>query len=85
MNSGDRGGPRSASGGNAIEPLVNAWEVAERLGVSTSWVYHRWERYDNGDPDGLPGFRLGSGRGPVRFMWSEVERWLYRHRIDHQG
>lgn len=49
--------------------LLTTREVAERLGVSQSWVLRRVR-------DGrMPGFRLG-GDGPVRFVWEEVEAWL---------
>jgi excisionase family DNA binding protein len=50
------------------EPLLNAREVAELLGMSAAWVL---DRFETGD---LPGFKL-SGRA-VRFRASEVETWL---------
>jgi predicted DNA-binding transcriptional regulator AlpA len=63
------------------EPLLKAYEVAERLGMSPRWVLEKWEAFDRGEPDGLPGFRLGPRPpAPVRFRWSEVEAWLRRQR-----
>lgn len=64
------------------EPYLTAREIAELLGVTPKWVLEKWEAFDRGDPNGLPGFRLGPppapGRrgGPVRFRQSEVEAWL---------
>jgi excisionase family DNA binding protein len=48
--------------------MLTTREVAERLGVSRSWVLRRWRSGD------LPGFRIG-GTGPLRFYWEEVEAW----------
>lgn len=70
------------------EPLLKAHEVADRLGMSTKWVLEKWEAYARGDPDGLPGFRLGPrAPAPVRFRWSEIEAWLRsrRRRNGHDG
>ena len=48
--------------------LLTVREVAERLGVSRTFVLRRVRSGD------MPGFRLG-GDGPLRFDWDEVERW----------
>jgi excisionase family DNA binding protein len=56
------------------ERLLRAWEVAERLGMSTAWVLDKWEAGE------LPGVRLGRRPGaPVRFYWSQIEAWLERN------
>ena len=53
------------------EPLLNAGELAEILGLSSTTVLDRFERGD------LPGFRLfGRKGGPVRFRLSEIEAAL---------
>jgi predicted DNA-binding transcriptional regulator AlpA len=57
------------------ETLLNARQVAERLGLSPSTVL---DRFESGD---LPGFKLyGRRGGPVRFRWSEIEAALERWR-----
>lgn len=59
----------------AVERLVNARELGQLLGLSTSTVLDRFERGE------LPGFRLGARVGsPVRFRWSEIDAWLERGR-----
>ena len=57
-----------------LERLLTAREIGSYLGMTTNWVLDRWQAGD------LPGYRLGGGRGPVRFRASEIERWLRDHR-----
>jgi len=64
------------------EPLLAGWEVAQLLGVSLSWVAARWQAFDRGDADGLPGYRLGRPPAPVRFDWSQIEIWLERRHAE---
>ena len=66
-----------------IEPLLNAAEVAEVLGVSSASVLDWWQQ------GRLPGFRLGGstdrrGRpcGPVRFRESEIAAWIEAQRVE---
>jgi excisionase family DNA binding protein len=55
--------------------LLTARELAEHLGMSSSWVLDEWEA------GRLPGFKLGDGRAaPVRFRLAEVEAWLETRR-----
>lgn len=56
----------------AIEPLIDKFTVADRLGVHFSTV----ERLIKAD--GLPVYRIGPvvNRQQLRFRWSEVEAWL---------
>ena len=56
--------------GDEEEPLVSAAVIAERLGVTAGWVLDQWQA------GRIPGYRLGDTRGPVRFSWREIERWL---------
>lgn len=56
--------------------LVTARVVAEHLGMSPAWVLDRWQA------GGLPGYRLGQQRGPVRFRLVEIEEWLAER---HEG
>jgi hypothetical protein len=65
--------PRVAHG--VAESLLDVGEVAERLGVRPEFVFEEWEAYDEGDPDGMPGYRL---RDSVWFTWSEIEAWCRR-------
>lgn len=61
----------------AIEPLIDKFEVARRLGVHFSTV----ERLIKADD--LPVYRLGSPkakRAQLKFRWSEVEAWLLERR-----
>lgn len=52
------------------ENVLNAAEVAERLGLSPATVYRMAE-------DGrLPSFKYGPGKSAVRFRPSEIEQWL---------
>lgn len=55
-----------------IEPLIDKFAVASRLGVHFSTV----ERLIKADD--LPVYRIGPGgkRQQLRFRWSEVEIWL---------
>lgn len=57
----------------AEDRLLRAWEVAERLGVSTEWVL---DKYDAGELRGVRTPRRGGS--PVRFRWSDVEKLLRR-------
>jgi len=57
------------------EPLIDADEAAELLGVSRWWVY---EAVKAGS---IPFYRLGTGpRGVLRFRRSELEAWLAARR-----
>jgi excisionase family DNA binding protein len=47
--------------------LIDAVQVAERLGVKASWVARA------GREGRLPSVRLGKYR---RYRWSEIEQWL---------
>jgi predicted DNA-binding transcriptional regulator AlpA len=61
------------------EPLLNARELGERLGLAPATVL---DRYEAGD---LPGFKLYGRHGsaaPVRFRWSEIEAALEGWRND---
>ena len=51
------------------EPYISGSEVADRLGVSLSWVVKRSKTGE------IPGVRLGAN-GPRRYRWSEIEGWL---------
>ena len=53
------------------ESLLTARQLAERLGMSMSWVLDQWEA------GALPGYKLGRA---VRFRGSEVEMWLQSYR-----
>jgi excisionase family DNA binding protein len=58
------------------EPLLNARQLGELLGLSTATVLDWFEA------DRLPGFRLGGRKGgPVRFRRSEVEAVLEGWRV----
>lgn len=60
------------------EPLLNAQQLADRLGVKAGTILDWWEAGK------LPGFRLGGAKGgPVRFRWSEIEAKLEDWRGDH--
>lgn len=50
-----------------VDRLLTAAEVAERLNVSTAWIY---EAVGSGR---IPHIRLGRS---VRFGWPDVEAWL---------
>lgn len=58
--------------GRAPGRLLNARELGDLLGLSSSTILDRFERGD------IPGFRLYGGRigSPVRFRWSEIEAML---------
>jgi transcriptional regulator with XRE-family HTH domain len=49
--------------------LLKVYEVARWLRVSEDTVLHYWR-------EGLPGFRLSNGRGPLRFRPDDVLEWL---------
>lgn len=52
---------------SAPESLMTASQVAERLGVPTSWVY---EKSALGI---IPSIKVGVYR---RFRWSQIETWI---------
>jgi excisionase family DNA binding protein len=54
------------------EGFVTAAELAEVLGVETTWVVKKWQAGE------LPGFRLSYN--VVRFRLSEVEAWVEERR-----
>ena len=54
--------------------LLKPTEIAERLGVSRSWVY------DAAQAGRIPCVRLGGPDGPLRFLCEDVEAWLERAR-----
>jgi excisionase family DNA binding protein len=54
--------------------LLKPTEIADRLGVSRSWVY---EAAKTGR---IPCVRLGGPDGPLRFLREDVEAWLARAR-----
>ena len=53
-------------------PLLTARELADRLGMTTRWVYLQVEQHE------LPAYQLGRA---LRFDWSAVLRWLESRRI----
>lgn len=63
-------GPRNGPGPS----YLTVAEVAELLGVATSFVYRRTSA---GHPDPIPCYRFG---GHLRFLWSEVQGWASEHR-----
>jgi excisionase family DNA binding protein len=54
--------------------LLTPAEVALRLGVSRSWLYHAAKE------GRIPCVRLGGDDGPVRFLEAELAVWLSRAR-----
>ena len=52
--------------------LLDAYELAEKLGVSPQWI---WRRVRTGE---LPCFKFA--RGSTRFDLAEVESWMERNR-----
>jgi excisionase family DNA binding protein len=54
--------------------LLKPAEVAERLGVSRSWLY---EAARTGR---IPSVRLGDDDGPLRFIETDIDEWLERGR-----
>ena len=54
--------------------LLKPAEVAERLGVSRTWLY---EAARTGR---IPSIRLGDDNGPLRFIEADVDEWLERAR-----
>jgi excisionase family DNA binding protein len=55
----------------AMETFLTAHQLADKLQVSTDWIY---EQASGG---GMPSYRIGTIR---RFRISEIEDWLQRHR-----
>ncbi len=67
-------GIRSEAAHHSLPQLLTVADVARALHVGRSTVYE-WHR------DGrLPGFRLGSGHGGLRFDLTEVLRFLESRR-----
>jgi len=61
----------------ADEPLLSVRELAERLGVSTGWVYGRTAA---GSRSGIPFVKLGT---LCRFRWSDVSAWIESGKAAH--
>jgi excisionase family DNA binding protein len=58
-----------AENGNSVQ-LLRPAEVAQRLDVSTSWLYEAAK-------DGrIPSVRLGGPTGPLRFIEADVVAWV---------
>ncbi len=55
----------------AIESFLTAHQLADRLQVSSDWIY------EQAACGGMPSYRLGTLR---RFRVSEIEDWLQRRR-----
>lgn len=53
--------------------LLTPEDVAERIGMSPSWVRKRAQARE------LPHYKVG---GKLRFRWSEIVRFLERHHIE---
>jgi excisionase family DNA binding protein len=63
----------SSENGRSVQ-LLRPAEVAQRLDVSTSWLYEAAK-------DGrIPCVRLGGAAGPLRFIEADVVAWLERAR-----
>ena len=54
----------------ASAPLLKPAEVAQRLGVSRSWLY---EAAKEGR---IPSIRLGGDEGPLRFHEGDLAAWI---------
>ncbi len=55
--------------------LLKPTEVAQRLGVSRSWLYAA-------AADGrVPSVRLGGPDGPLRFVAADLEAWIDETRV----
>jgi hypothetical protein len=50
-------------------------EVAEFWDLTPRQVMRLCERYDRGEPNGLPYVRFGGRRGPVRICWADVDNY----------
>ncbi|HWT22095.1 MAG TPA: helix-turn-helix domain-containing protein [Solirubrobacteraceae bacterium] len=55
---------------SALEPLLRPSEVAERLGVSRTWLY------DAAKDGRIPSVRLGGADGPLRFVPEDLRAWI---------
>jgi excisionase family DNA binding protein len=80
MSSPASSGSPSASDRETAEgppaSLLKPAEVAQRLGVSTSWLYEAAK-------DGrIPSVRLGRPDGPLRFIEADLTAWLARARAN---
>ena len=58
------------------EPLLDAAAAAELLSVKPSWVY------DAARSGSVPHIRIGRH---VRFLRSDLEKWVLTRRIDNRG
>ena len=56
--------------------LLKPTEIAAYLGVSRSWVYLAARK------GRIPCIRVGGPDGPLRFVRSDIERWLEHARRD---
>ena len=56
-----------------IRQLVKAREVANKLGVSVSWVI---QHASGKRKPYLPAIKMGPGRSPLRFDPSDIERFI---------
>jgi len=54
--------------------LLKPMQVCGMLGVSKSWLYRA------ATEGTIPSVRLGGGRGPVRFVATDVRAWLDQRR-----
>lgn len=59
--------------------LLRPAEVAERLGVSRTWLY---EAAKTGR---IPCVRLGGADGPLRFVEADLDAWVNRSRGPRVG
>jgi len=59
----------SGKGSVVSEELLKPMQIAERWGVSRSWVYRAAEE------GRIPHLRLGGGRGPLRFSPSAINHF----------
>lgn len=50
--------------------LLKPAEVAERLGVSRTWLY------DAAKSGRIPSIRIGGQEGPLRFVPEDIQRWI---------
>jgi len=61
-----------------VESLIKPNDLAERLGVSRTWLYAAAR-------DGrIPSIRVGGEHGPLRFIPEDIDRWIDRARDEWQ-
>jgi len=65
--------PTVAIDSRPIRQLVKAREVAQKLGVSISWVI---QHASGKRKPYLPAVKMGPGRSPLRFDPSDVEQFI---------